>query len=132
MSIAIFHDDAQVSWTSINNNGYWGPSVHWNSDLNKFIVLMSRSIGGNYKSGGIYMTYTTTLDDPLSWVEPKLIISTGQGWYPQVIGNPSIQGTDHLSGSQARYFNQGQSNSYIVFIDTSPANSPNRIRTTSN
>jgi hypothetical protein len=131
MNIAIFHDAAQVSWTSINNNGYWGPSVHWNSDLNKFIVLMSRSIGGNYESGGIYMTYTTTLDSPLSWVQPKLIISVNQGWYPQVIGDPSIQGTDKLSGSQARYFNQGQSSSYIMFTDNSPANSPDRVRATS-
>jgi len=128
MSIAIFHDDAQVSWTSINNNGFWGPSVHWNSDRNRFIVLMSRSIGGNYVSGGIYMTYTKTLDEPLSWVQPKLIDSTNQGWYPQVIGDPSVQGTDKLSGSQARYFNQGQSNSYIVFTDS--ANSPDRARAT--
>jgi hypothetical protein len=118
-SIAIFHDDLQVSWTSANNNGYWGPSVHWNSDLNKFIVVMSRSIGGNYTTGGIYMTYTTSLDNPASWTMPKLIISQNQGWYPQVIGDPSIKGTDKLSGSQARYFDQGKSNLLIVFTDTS-------------
>jgi hypothetical protein len=118
-SIAIFHDDLQVSWTSINNNGYWGPSVHWNTDLKKFIVVMSRSIGGNYESGGIYMTYTTALDDPTSWARPKLIISENQGWYPQVIGDPSIKGTDKLSGSSARYFDQGKSDSLIVFVDTS-------------
>jgi hypothetical protein len=128
-SIAIFHDDAQVSWTSINNNGYWGPSVHWNSDLGKFVVLMSRSVGGNYESGGIYMTYTATLDDPLTWAMPKLIISTDQGWYPQVIGAAGTQGTDKLAGSQTRYFNQGASSSYIVFTDNAPASSPVRVRT---
>ena len=49
-SVAIMHDVAQVSWTSSDNRGYWGPSVHWNTDLHKFIVLMSRSGGGNYRS----------------------------------------------------------------------------------
>ena len=50
-SVAIFHDSRQVSWTTAQNNGYWGPSVHWNSDLQKFVVLMDRSKGGNYADG---------------------------------------------------------------------------------
>ena len=82
---------------------------------------MSRSIGGNYESGGIYMTYATALDDPHSWALPKLVVSGNQGWYPQVIGDPDIRGTDKLSGSRARYFNQGQSDSLIVFTDASTA-----------
>lgn len=116
-SVAVFHDSQQVTWTSLQNNGYWGPSVHWNVDLNKFIVLMSRSHGGNYDPQGIYMTYTETLDAPLSWAQPKLAISANQGWYPQVIGDGAIRGTDKLAGAQARYFNQGQSTSYIAFAN---------------
>lgn len=116
-SLAIFHDSQQVSWTSASNNGYWGPSVHWNRDLHKFIVLMDRSKGGNYDTAGVFMSYTTTLDDPASWVAPALVISASQGWYPQVIGNADIHGTDKLAGAQARYFNQGQSTSVIVFTD---------------
>ena len=80
---------------------------------------MSRSNGGNYNTQGIYMTYTQTLDVPLSWVQPKLAISASQGWYPQVIGDWTIRGTDKLAGSQARYFNQGQSSSLITFTDSS-------------
>ncbi len=116
-SIAIFHDSEQRSWTGLDNNGYWGPSVHWNVALNRFIVLMSRSMGGNYETQGIYMTYTTVLDNPNSWVAPKLIISENQGWYPQVIGDADVHGTDTLAGAQARYFNQGQSSSFIIFTD---------------
>ena len=115
-SAAIFHDDHQVSWTSVANNGFWGPSVHWNRDLRKFIVLMSRSVGGNYESGGVYMTYTTALDDPRSWALPKLVLGN-QGWYPQVVGDAAIAGTDKLAGARARYFNQGSSSSLIVFRD---------------
>ena len=118
-SIAIFHDDQQVSWTSPDNNGYWGPSVHWNRDLQEFVVLMSRSVGGNYKSGGIYMTHTARLDRPSSWTFPQLIIKDNQGWYPQVIGERRIEGTDKVSGARARYFNQGRSDSFIVFTKQS-------------
>jgi hypothetical protein len=120
-SVAIFHDSRQVSWTSADNNGYWGPSVHWNNDLGKYIVLMDRSQGGNYDTQGVYMTYTTNLSDPGSWVAPKLIISENQGWYPQVIGAPSVEGTDKTAGNgtarRTRYFNQGQSSFYIDFTD---------------
>jgi len=116
-SVATMHDVAQVSWTSSDNRGYWGPSVHWNTDLHKFIVLMSRSGGGNYDPDGIYMTYTTTLDDPLSWAAPKLVIAKDQGWYPQVVGDPAIKGTDKLAGSRARYFNRGASRFFIEFVD---------------
>jgi hypothetical protein len=126
-SVAIFHDSQQVSWTSAQNNGYWGPSVHWNVDLRKFIILMDRSKGGNYETQGVYMTYTTNLDEPRSWVAPKIIITDNQGWYPQVIGAPAVEGTDKTAGSgaerQTRYFNQGQSNFYITFTET-PSISP--------
>ena len=132
-SIAIFHDDQQVSWTSPDNNGYWGPSVHWNRDLQEFVVLMSRSVGGNYKSGGIYMTHTARLDRPSSWTFPQLIIKDNQGWYPQVIGERRIEGTDKVSGARARYFNQGRSDSFIVFTKQSepgarPCNLPTPCR----
>jgi hypothetical protein len=126
-SVAIFHDSRQVSWTSAQNNGYWGPSVHWNTDLQKFVVLMDRSKGGNYDTEGVYMTYTASLEDPRSWVKPKLIIADNQGWYPQVIGAPATGGTDKMAGAGAvrptRYFNQGRSSLFITFA-LAPVSSP--------
>jgi hypothetical protein len=118
-SVAIFHDDDQVSWTSLHNNGFWGPSVHWNRDCQKFIVLMDRSLGGNYETQGVFMTYASSLDDPMSWAQPKLIIAQNQGWYPQVIGASVVKGTDKMAatdtGGRTRYFNQGQSTFFINF-----------------
>ncbi len=125
-SVAIFHDAQQVSWTSAQNNGYWGPSVHWNSDLQKYIVVMDRSQGGNYVTQGVYMTYTTDLTNPASWATPKSIITDSQGWYPQVIGAPAIDGTDKAAGAgtslRTRYFNQGQSTLFVTF--NMPASPP--------
>jgi hypothetical protein len=117
-STGIFDDRQKVSWTRIDNNGYWGPSVHWNVDLKKFILLMSRSKGGNYESGGIFMSYTENMAEPRSWAQPKKIIE-GEGlmWYPQVIGDTGIRGTDKLAGWSARYFNFGTSDALIVFGD---------------
>ncbi len=126
-SVAIFHDGQQVSWTSADNNGFWGPSVHWNNDLQKYLVLMDRSNGGNYQTQGVYMTYTGTLDDPGSWAQPKLIIADNQGWYPQVIGAPGVAGTDKAAGAgtgpRTRYFNQGRSTLYVSFT-VPPASAP--------
>ena len=120
-SVAIFHDDRQVSWTSAENNGYWGPSVHWNGDLQKFVILMDRSKGGNYETAGVYMTYAAALEDPRLWVEPRLAIADNQGWYPQVIGAPAFGGRTRLPGqapcSRTRYFNQGRSTFYITFAE---------------
>lgn len=120
-STAIFDDSEKVSWTSLENNGFWGPSVHWNTSLKRFVMLMSRSKGGNYESGGIFMSYTQNLHDPPSWAEPKKIVEGGgYMWYPQVIGEPEVHGTDKLSGKKARYFDSGHSNSLIEFIDKTP------------
>ena len=131
-SEAIFHDAEQVSWTSEQNNGYWGPSVHWNVDLNTFIVLMSRSGGDNYDPDGIYMTYTNALDSPLTWAQPRLVIDKDQGWYPQVVGDQSIRGTDKRAGATARYFDMGRSNYTITFrrsTDTTASTPPGTART---
>jgi hypothetical protein len=48
-----------------------------------------------------------------------------QGWYPQVIGDPSIRGTDKLAGGRARYFNAGRSYGFLEFHDNTP-NAPCR------
>ncbi|OFW09569.1 MAG: hypothetical protein A3H96_19065 [Acidobacteria bacterium RIFCSPLOWO2_02_FULL_67_36] len=118
-------DSRKVSWQSASNNGYWGPSIHWNVDLQTYVILMSRSKGGNYTTEGIYLTSSNDPSNPLSWAVPKKIIEAGQSWYPQVVGDQSIHGTDRLAGRTARYFNAGRSSSYIVFAKSQPV-IPNR------
>jgi hypothetical protein len=110
-SESIFHDRRQVSWTSSRNNGFWGPSGHWNWELQKYIVLMNRSLGGSYRSSGIYMTCTTSLDQPVSWAQPKRIV------HPQVIDNADHKGTDAVGGAVSRYFIEGRSTSLILFLE---------------
>ncbi len=114
-------DSRRVSWQSASNSGYWGPSVHWNVDLRTFVILMSRSKGGNYVTEGIYVTSNDDPSNPGAWATPRKIAESGQGWYPQVVGAASIRGTDRLAGRTARYFNAGRSTSLIVFQKSQPA-----------
>jgi hypothetical protein len=107
-------DSRKVSWQSAANNGYWGPSVHWNVDLSTYVILMNRSKGGNYETEGIYLTYNSDLANPRNWAIPKKIIDRDQGWYPQVVGDTAIHGTDKVAGRTSRYFNRGRSDWYLV------------------
>jgi len=78
------------------------------------------------------MTYTASLENPRSWVEPRLIIAEDQGWYPQVIGAPDYGGTDRTAragtAQPTRYFNQGRSSSYITFADVPVSTPPDAPR----
>jgi hypothetical protein len=117
-STPVFDDPGKVTWASVYNNGYWGPSVHWNTYLNRFVMLMDRSDGGNYHTEGVYMSTALDISNPDSWIAPTKILDGNrdkQGWYPQVIGDADGHGTDKLAGRTARYFNSGQSNFTIVF-----------------
>jgi hypothetical protein len=117
-STPVFDDPGKVTWASVNNNGYWGPSVHWNTYLNRFVMLMDRSDGGNYHTEGVYMSTTFDMANPDTWIPPAKILDgarDNQGWYPQVIGEVDGHGTDKVAGKTARYFNSGRSNFMIVF-----------------
>jgi hypothetical protein len=112
-----FNDDEKVTWASLENNGYWGPSVHYNTFINKFVILMSRSKGGNYETEGVYYSFTDRLDDVERW-SPPVKLFEGQNWYPQVIGDASMHGTDKLAGEKARFFDGGGYSRWnLVFHD---------------
>jgi hypothetical protein len=117
-STSVFNDSGRVTWASVNNNGYWGPSVHWNTYLNRFVMLMDRSDRGNYHTEGVYMSTALDIANPATWIAPTKILDGSrdkQGWYPQIIGDVDGHGTDKVAGKTARYFNSGHSNFVIVF-----------------
>lgn len=107
---------AAVSWhdRSENVDSFWGPSVHWNTSLNQYVMLMNRASDSAWTQEGIYISFSPVLDDPGQWTEPLKIIDGG-AWYPQVMGLERDLGTDKLAGSIARLFIRGQSDKYLVF-----------------
>ena len=94
-------------------DAFWGPSVHWNTALQQYVMLLNRSKDESYTQEGIYVSYAPRLDDPSLWTAPIKVLNGGK-WYPQVVGL-SPGGTDKEAGESARFFMSGRSDWVISF-----------------
>ena len=94
-------------------DAFWGPSVHWNTALEQYVMLLNRSKDENYGQEGIYVSFAPRLDDPSLWSAPVKLLNGGK-WYPQVVGS-APGGTDKLAGASARFFMSGRSDWVINF-----------------
>ena len=95
-------------------DAFWGPSVHWNTALEQYVMLLNRSKDESYTQEGIYVSYAARLDDPSLWSTPIRILNGGR-WYPQVVGAAAASGTDKSAGASARFFMSGRSDWVIGF-----------------
>lgn len=95
-------------------DAFWGPSVHWNTALEQYVMLLNRSRDENYTQEGVYVSFAPRLDDPSLWTPPQKILNGGR-WYPQVIGTTPGVGTDKIAGASARFFMSGRSEWMINF-----------------
>lgn len=96
-------------------DAYWGPSVHWNTHLRQYVMLLNRARTSTWEQEGIYVAFARQLDNPRSWSTPQQVISGGP-WYPQVLGMEVGTGTDRIAGRRARLFQGGQSHYVIEFV----------------
>jgi hypothetical protein len=103
-----FHDGSPL------NDVFWGPSIHWNTYLDQYVMLLNRAKDEVFGEEGIYVSFSPVLSDPASWSAPKKLLSGGE-WYPQVIGSESGTGTDRTAGQRARFFMMGKSTRMIEF-----------------
>lgn len=95
-------------------DAFWGPSIHWNTYLERYVMLINRAKNESYNNEGIYVSYADALDDPRGWSAPQKILNGGD-WYPQVAGLEAGRGTDREAGQRARFFMTGRSAHYIEF-----------------
>jgi hypothetical protein len=95
-------------------DAFWGPSVHWNTYLERYVMLMNRTKNESFDNEGIYIAYASTLAEPEVWSRPQKLMSGG-GWYPQVAGLEPGAGTDKLAGRRARFLLTGKSEHVIEF-----------------
>ena len=102
-----FHD------RSGTNDVFWGPSIHWNTYLERYVMLLNRAKDDQFGQEGIYVSFSPTLQ-PQDWSAPAKILNGGS-WYPQVIGGEAGAGTDRLAGRRARFFMTGRSERIIEF-----------------
>jgi hypothetical protein len=96
------------------NDAFWGPSIHWNTHLEQYVMLLNRTKDEAFAQEGIYVSYASELDDPSTWSFPRKLLDGGD-WYPQVMGLESGLGTDRRAGRLARFFMAGTSTAYIDF-----------------
>lgn len=106
---------ALVSWSRLETDSFWGPSLHWNTYLNQFVMLLNRACcAPGWPQEGIYVSFNADLGNPTEWSEPAKILEGDQAsWYPQVIG--LRPGTDKTAGRVARFYMGGESRWEIVF-----------------
>jgi hypothetical protein len=103
-----FHDRSPAA------DVFWGPSIHWNTYLEQYVMLLNRARDDQFTNSGIYVSYSPTLSDPSRWTPPVKIMDGG-GWYPQVVGTEVGTGTDRRAGRRARFFLTGRSDRVIEF-----------------
>ena len=107
---------AAESWHDDDNlvDAFWGPSVHWNTYLSKYVMLLNRAKNNDFAQEGIYVSFAASLDSPEQWSAPSKILNGGK-WYPQVMGIETGSGTDKTAGELARFYMAGESQHVIRF-----------------
>lgn len=101
---------ASKDWHRADADALWGPSVHWNTHLRCYVMLLNRAIDKDWTQEGVYVSFSRDLANPHAWSKPvKILESPGRDrWYPQVMGLEK-DGTDKLAGRTARLFVRGKS-----------------------
>ena len=108
----------KVDWSSPSTDAFWGPSVHWNSALNQYVMLLNHSCcSQNFPQEGIYVSVNPDISDPTGWSQPAKMLDQHQ-WYPQVIGEGPGE-TDKVAGLYSRLYVDGMS-----FFEMTVSNDP--------
>jgi hypothetical protein len=111
-SSAIFR--SMTGWQGPRIDAFWGPSVHWNSFLGKYVALVNRANDQFWGQEGVYLSFSTDL---INWTEPEKILESND-WYPQVIGLGQ-DGSDTVAGRYVRVFVGGLSTFILEFSKSS-------------
>ena len=109
---------ARVDWHREDADAFWGPAIHWNHHLRRYVMLLNRARDSHWTQEGVYVSFNADLSNPRGWSPPRKILGElpAQGWYPQVVGlDTARRETDKLAGRVARLFVRGQSRWEIVF-----------------
>lgn len=117
----------QRGWRHLDPDSFWGPAIHYNSQLDAFVMLLNHTAGGDHNilQEGIYVSVTRTLDNPASWSPPMRLVAGG-AWYPQAIGLAAGSGDSFIDGP-ARFFMAGYSAWDIEFALTMDPGCKNRV-----
>ncbi|MBI2689997.1 MAG: hypothetical protein HYX27_27140 [Acidobacteria bacterium] len=114
---------ASIAWREHDANSFWGPSIHWNTALERYVILMNQTCcRPGWPQVGIFGSFSTDL---VNWTAPRLILDKpaipyGPAFYPQVLGLRPGE-TDSLASATARLYVHGISLWEIDFSHEAPA-----------
>lgn len=113
-----------TDWFDPEYEGFWGPSMHYNTHVDEFVMLMNHTgpeHAPNYyfEEEGIYIASVVGLDDPGDWPSTPVLLFDPSGpprpgWYPNVIGD-GIGETDKIAGQNPRLYLQANSRFRLEF-----------------
>lgn len=110
---------ALISWHEAGTDAFWGPSIHWNTYLNQFVMLLNRSCcEPGWPQEGVYLSVSSDPSDPVAWSAPVKLIEGGE-WYPHVLGLGAGE-TSSLAGQTALLFLGNTAQYEIVFTPPPP------------
>ena len=116
---------ARRDWSLSDTDSFWGPAIHWNTSIERYVVLLNRACcKSGWPQEGIYAMFGQDLSDPATWTAPAKILSASQigfapGYYPQVAGTGPGE-TDTIAGQLPRMFIKGVSKWQIYFAFPEP------------
>lgn len=116
---------ATRSWRAEDTDSHWGPSIHYNTHLDKYVILLNRSCcNPGWPQAGIDITFNADLSDAFAWRPLQRVLGPGDivrqpGYYPQVLGLEP-DGTDNRAGETARLYLMGISDFEISFSPNDP------------
>ncbi len=110
----------EIDWHRPDARAFWGPSVHWNTYLRQYVMLLNLAKDKEWQQEGIYVSFNPDPANPKGWTPPRKVLDAAaldkSKWYPQVIGIDAKAGeTDKLAGRVARLFVTGLSRWEITF-----------------
>jgi hypothetical protein len=109
-----------ASWQRADTNSLWGPSLHWNTYLESYVVLLNHACcRPMWPQAGVYVSFNPDLSDPAGWSTPQRILDQPHAYYPQVVGIDAGE-TDTLAGRVVRLYLQGCSAWELLFNKVKP------------
>ena len=106
---------SSTGWKGPYVEAFWGPSVHWNAYLQRYVMLVNHAAGQGFEQEGVYISFSANLE---RWTAPSKLIDGG-GWYPQTIGLDE-DGSDSVAGRRSRFYQAGSSCYTLEFTLLTP------------
>ena len=72
---------------------FWGPAVHWNTYLNRYVMVLNRAIDTKLTNDGIFISYNRRLDDANGWSKPQMLLDRPGMLNGTALGSVSADGT---------------------------------------